>query len=305
MYMENNIGVVVATYNGEHYILEQLKSIIAQSIKPDLIIISDGGSFDNTINLCDSYLSKQKVQYRILKSKTKLGVKDNFEKGLINCDSNYIFFCDQDDYWLPNKIKNAIDLFENKNACVVFCNAYITDDKLNPTGNTLWNSIGYHPLNKINIYEKNDIEFHNELLKHNVMTGMCMAIDSKIKNILIPFSNNAIHDVWIAHCSICEGNVISLNSADVLYRQHGNNVVGTTKNLRKSYLKRNDYFDKIKKRALFLEDIINRIDLDSNIKSIYFEYLSFMNNRIKYIEKKQNILYIISEKKYYKKYFYN
>ncbi len=43
------ISIVVATYNGEKYLSEQLNSFMKQSILPDEIVISDDNSMDNTI----------------------------------------------------------------------------------------------------------------------------------------------------------------------------------------------------------------------------------------------------------------
>lgn len=303
--MRKKIGVIIATYNGEKYIKEQLDSIVNQSEKPNYILISDGGSKDNTVKICDDYLSKKDIDYRIIKSKKPLSVKDNFECGLLNCNTDYIFFSDQDDYWLNNKIKNAMQIFEKEGADVVFCNAFIVNDELKKSGQTLWQKIGYNPSKKITIYDKNSIELHNELLKHNIMTGMCMAINDKIKKLVIPFSNNSIHDVWIAHCSNCIGKVVSIDSKDVLYRQHLNNVIGTKKNLSKSFKNRKYYLEKLNKRYNFINDLITKVDLEKEINNSYNDYKLFISKRIMFIKKQIRFSNIFSLKKEYKKYVYN
>ena len=51
------ISVVMATYNGEKYILEQLDSIRNQSISIDEVIICDDCSIDNTVNIIKQYIN--------------------------------------------------------------------------------------------------------------------------------------------------------------------------------------------------------------------------------------------------------
>lgn len=303
--MKNNIGVVVATYNGEKYIVEQLESIVKQSVKPDLIIVTDGGSTDKTVNTCADFLSKSNVNYKILTSKKNLGVKENFEKGLMNCDSKYIFFSDQDDYWLVDKIKNTMVAFENKDVVAVFCNAYITNDELKKTGNTIWKQVGYKPLDYINIYEKQSKTFQLELLRHNVITGMCLAIDSRIKNYILPFSDYSIHDVWIAHSSNLIGSVVSVNSKDVLYRQHGNNAIGANKNIVNSFNKRKMYLKKIENRQQFINNLLLRYKMNNDIYKLYNDYSQFINKRINYIKKNRSFFSIITLLKEYNKYEHN
>ena len=302
--MKGEIGIVIATYNGENYIKEQLESIINQAITPDYILVSDGGSSDNTVNICEETLLRSKIKYDILKTDENLGVKDNFEKCLKNCDTKYIFFSDQDDYWLPNKIKNAMNIFYKEQPNVVFNNAYITDENLKAQKKSLWENIGYKNKNKINIYNQYDLELQKELFRHNIMTGMCMAIDSKIKNDIIPFSNYSIHDIWIAHISNCVGKVVSIDSKDVLYRQHGNNVVGTKSTIKNSLKHKDKYLHNLKNRYKFIEEIVSRIKMEKDFYNNYINYKKYLNKRIDFIEKKSSFFNVIVLLKDYFRYEY-
>ncbi len=300
--MKNEIGVVIATYNGEKYIKEQLESIIHQTISPDYIVISDGYSKDKTIDICYNVLSNSKIRFVILKSNRQLSVKDNFEKAFNNCNTKYIFFADQDDKWLPNKIENAMEVFKKYDVDVVFCDAYVTNEKLDGKI-SLWKNIGYKSKRRINVYNKYDLILQGELIKHNIMTGMCMAVSSRIKEALLPFSNNGIHDIWIAHAVNCLGKVASLNSQDVLYRQHGNNSIGATLSIKKSFNHKNEYLIKLENRLKFINDILQKYS--NKYEKIFFDnylnYQKYLNCRIEYIKKKRNILYfLLLLKKYYK-----
>ena len=54
------ISVVMATYNGERYLQEQLESICNQTYQPDEIIISDDHSSDSTSEIIRSFQKKNK-----------------------------------------------------------------------------------------------------------------------------------------------------------------------------------------------------------------------------------------------------
>ena len=269
---KNTIGVVIATFNGVKYIQEQLESIISQTVKPDLMVVSDGGSKDSTVKICQDVLEKSGMDYVILKSGKQLSVKENFEKGLRKCKTDYVFFSDQDDYWLPNKIKNAVQVMDDTGSVLVFCNAYITDERLKVGKRTLWQQIGYEPKETVTIYDRLDDNLQRELIRHNIVTGMCMAIDVRILKDVLPFSDNTIHDSWIALIASTQGKVTSINSCDVYYRQHTFNAIGTKSTIKGSYNHRSEYLNKVKKRFRLIEEIKARA-YNNNYMKRYDKYI--------------------------------
>ncbi len=52
------ISVVVAAYNGEEFIKDQLQSIVNQSVRPDEIVITDDGSSDQTLDILHDFSKK-------------------------------------------------------------------------------------------------------------------------------------------------------------------------------------------------------------------------------------------------------
>lgn len=290
---DKSVGVVIATYNGEKYIVEQLESVINQSIKPDFIVVTDGGSNDNTVSICERLLKNAGIVYKMLTSNSQLSVKNNFEKGILHCDTDIIFCSDQDDFWLPNKIEKFLAVFEQYEADMVFSNAYITDGSLSKTGKKLWNTVGFFPDADIKVFDKNDLNFLHELNRHNVVTGMCMAFRGEFRERLLPFSDNAIHDVWIAYKMNQLGRIVALNSCEVLYRQHENNVIGTRISLRSSFSHKNGYYDRLVKRLHLIEDLSNDYN-DNQFKNIYESYIKHLSSRVDFIEKKISYFSLIS-----------
>ena len=301
--MSNTIGIVIATYNGEKYIEEQINSIINQTLKPDLIIISDGGSKDNTIELSKKILSNSNIEYQILVSDKQLSVKDNFEKGIRKCDTDIVFCADQDDYWLPTKIIDFLEAFENNDAAMVFSNAYIVDEKLGKTGKTLWEAIGFYVNKDQLIFERADRNFLDELNRHNVVTGMCMAFKGMYKDELLPFSNYSIHDVWITYRMNQLGKIVALNKPEVLYRQHGNNVIGVQKSVKRSMKNRNTYYERVIFRIKFIEDILEKCK-DNKLLCDYNNYLLYLNRRRNFLTKKTTFFNVFFDLISYKKYEY-
>ena len=296
---KNTIGVIIATFNGEKFIQEQLESIISQTIKPDLMVVSDGGSIDSTIEICQAVLKKSGIEYVILQSDKQLSVKENFEKGLRKCKTDYIFFSDQDDYWLPNKIKNTIQVMDDTGSVLVFCNAYITDESLRAGKHTLWQQIGYEPKKTVTVYDRLDGDLQKELIRRNIITGMCMAIDVRILKDILPFSDNTIHDSWIALVANTQGKVASINSCDVYYRQHDYNAIGTKSTIKGSYNHRGEYLNKVKRRFRLIEEIkAKAYNYDSNYTKRYDIYMDYLKSRIDYIEKKRKM----PDFKHYQKY---
>lgn len=281
------IGVVIATYNGEKYIIEQLNSIINQTIKPDLIVVSDGGSKDNTVELCNECLSRCDIDYIVLTSVEQLNVTRNFEIAYASCDAEYVFFADQDDVWKSNKIQIVMELMEKNKAVLGFTNADLVDENLNSYGQDLWSSIGFIPGNKEKLFPKSDINFINRLLKRNVVTGMCMCVHDSVKAYILPFSRSTIHDVWIALVCANLGTILSIDEKSVLYRQHRDNVIGTKTSLLNSLKKGKYYKQTIYNRYELIDDLLDRLGLgiSKDIISSLTDYQKYLRERINFINK--------------------
>lgn len=111
------IAILMATYNGEKYLQEQIDSILSQTYTDWTLYIQDDGSSDNTIGIINSYIQKEKKCVLIDRGLTRQGAGMNFMSLLNIVESQYYMFCDQDDIWLPNKIVislNKIKEEENK-----------------------------------------------------------------------------------------------------------------------------------------------------------------------------------------------
>ena len=112
MIENKRIDILMATYNGEKYLVEQLDSIINQTYRNWNLLIRDDNSTDKTLEIIQNYHKKDK-RIKILKdNKGNLGIVRNFEELLKSSESEFIMFSDQDDIWVENKLDMYLKMIE-------------------------------------------------------------------------------------------------------------------------------------------------------------------------------------------------
>ncbi|MFC4323391.1 glycosyltransferase family 2 protein [Litchfieldia salsa] len=223
-----SVSIAMCTYNGEKYIEEQLNSILAQTRKPDELVICDDRSTDNTITIINHFKNEAPFEVRLFQNLTQLGSTKNFEKAVTECTGDLIFFADQDDVWEKEKIQVMEQKFlESPNASIVITDADMVNQDLISLGYSLWESIPFTKEEQ-NIFQKNSLDV---LLKKNVITGATMAVKSESINKTTPFPNKWIHDAWVAMivASMNDGEIILIDDNMIKYRQHSNNQLGAKK----------------------------------------------------------------------------
>ena len=108
------ISLVLSAYNGAKHIVDQLDSLRSQTIAFDEVLICDDASTDATAAIVRDYIHSYGLgNWKLAVNKTNKGWKRNFHGLLRNATGDYIFLCDQDDIWLPNKVCEMVDLMES------------------------------------------------------------------------------------------------------------------------------------------------------------------------------------------------
>ena len=121
-----NVSVVLAAYNGEKYIEEQLGSIVPFLEEGDELIVSDDGSSDGTLDIVRAY-QKKYPSIRITEG-AHGGSSANFASTVPKCQGSIVLFCDQDDVWMPDKLNRIKEVFrEDTKAELVMHNAGFCD----------------------------------------------------------------------------------------------------------------------------------------------------------------------------------
>ena len=104
------IAILLAVYNGEKYLAEQIDSVLSQTEKDWTLYIRDDGSKDATVDIIHRYCEKYPDRIVAVEDGLgNLGCRDNFFRLLEVVDSAYYMFCDADDVWYDFKIRISMD----------------------------------------------------------------------------------------------------------------------------------------------------------------------------------------------------
>ncbi|WP_295631821.1 glycosyltransferase [Novosphingobium sp.] len=103
--LSEKIGVVLATYNGERFLQEQLDCLVAQTVLPNRLVVCDDRSTDSTIAILEKFRNSAPFPVEIHINPGTLLPTENFFRAASLCPTDYVALCDQDDLWDKRKIE--------------------------------------------------------------------------------------------------------------------------------------------------------------------------------------------------------
>lgn len=225
--MQNNptVDVLMAVYNGEKYIRQQVKSILEQTYPYIRIIIRDNCSEDCTKAIIQELIAQHPKQIALLASTTNVGVIGNFSTLLQHATADYIFFSDHDDVWLPHKVAVTMEqmlhleqLYGRKTPCLAHTDLKVVNGRLELIHPSFWRYSNLNPLHEPTLSRQ---------LVQNQITGCTVAINRSLADLANPIPLNVVmHDWWLGLVAAAFGKIGAVNEATMLYRQHGNNDTG-------------------------------------------------------------------------------
>lgn len=204
MSTSQRVSVCMTVYNGEKYLRQQVESILSELRLEDELLIHDDLSTDATAKIMAEYCVDQRVKYSV--NAKKLGIVKNFESLLYEAQGDYIFLCDQDDVWLPGKVKACVNALKEHMMVVTNCTVVNQDlDILTPSFFELRNS-------GAGIFKN---------IWKNTYLGCCMAFRKELLNFSLPIPKNMpMHDMWLGVMAEANGSVIFVDERLSLYRRH-------------------------------------------------------------------------------------
>lgn len=216
-----SVLVMMATYNGEKYVAEQIDSILAQEGVNVTLLISDDGSSDNTPSICNRYAENaSSVQFTV--NENNKGLARNFMDMLYGADStafDYFAFSDQDDYWMSNKLVKAIEAISSagEGPRLYYSDVCNVDEHLNGESREYGAFASY--ANSLGL-----------LLTVNWASGCTMVFNSAFASALqqyVPGDWPRIHDGWVHLVArVLNAQVPDLDHAYIKRRISGQNQVG-------------------------------------------------------------------------------
>lgn len=223
------VSVALCTYNGARYIEQQLRSILAQTLPPDELVISDDGSTDDTLAIISQVLDEldTPVRAEVIANGSPLGVVANFQQAMLATTGELVALCDQDDVWHEDRIAVAVQRFEaSESLMLVHTDARLIDGVGAPLGHSLFDALG------ISARERAEAAAGDELgvlLRRNLVTGATAMVRRAVLGPAVPFAPLWVHDEWIAMIAASIGDGELLDAELVDYRQHGANQIGVRK----------------------------------------------------------------------------
>ncbi len=227
------VAILLSTYNGEKYLKDQLKSLINQTYTDWEVYIRDDGSKDKTLNIIYDFKDLYPNQIFIIQDNLgNLKSAKSFMTLLMYVQSDFYMFCDQDDYWVPNKIELSVNKIlklqkiHGNVPALVFTDLKVVDENLNLIHSSLWSYSKINPEHIFNFYK---------LATNSTVTGCTIIINDLLKKSSIPIpSHMLMHDWWLSLLACRIGVIDFILTPTLLYRQHAINVLGAEPQNQKS-----------------------------------------------------------------------
>lgn len=280
------IEILLATYNGEKYIKEQLDSILNQDYENWIVRACDDASKDSTFEILKRYQEKYPDKFIVERNEKGTGsAKLNFFHLIKSSTCDYVMCCDQDDVWLPNKISLTYDEMKQNESegipVLIHTDLKVVDQDLNILGESFFE---YSNLNK-------NLTF-KDLLIQNSVTGCTMMMNKDLVSLVkkeTNFKDILMHDWLLAILAAAKGRIGFVDCPTMLYRQHSVNSVGAKRygiSLFISKLKNSDIRRSLEDTALQAAQISKtyKDDLSQDLYYLISEYSNiFSKNKLQRI----------------------
>lgn len=309
-----SVSVVMTTYNGEKYIIEQLESLKNQTREIDELLIYDDGSTDSTGVLVQKYIKKNKLnKWKYIINQNNKGWKRNFHEGVKAATSDFVFPCDQDDIWHLDKIENMEKIMiENPdiNVLVGKYHKFFDDDNKNvqKRKNTIWESVALL-IDKI-VDKKaseslnGDIErkpFDSTFLQ--LMPGCCFCVRKSFFNEIEEYWFEELgHDAFYTFFSKLTDSFAIYNAYVIEWRHHTGSTSRPRGRQRSTRIKEIDRNDKVvsKLKKYVIE---NRVRRAKDKLEILNKAEHWCKLRRKFLQKKNLLagIQLVKYKKYYER----
>lgn len=208
------ILVLMATYNGEKYLQEQLNSLYGQKDVEVHILARDDGSNDSTSRILAENINNHNLSwYQGVHKNVQKGFYELMKKGSeLNYD--YYAFCDQDDVWDTDKLAIAINKIKDyKLPALYFSGQRLVDENLNFIEN--------HRLNSKRSMRTRFII--------SDIAGCTTVFNRFLLDEIVKFEPEymLMHDTWILRVCLAVGGCAIVDPEPrINYRQHADNTMG-------------------------------------------------------------------------------
>lgn len=215
------VAVALCTHQGERWIEEQLRSILAQTVPVAEIVVGDDASTDRTLEIVRAVASGTDVPIRIRHHAVALGVAGNFADAIAATSGDVVALSDQDDVWHPDRLERLLPHLEG--VALVHSDARLVDAEGRPLGPTLEASLEMTSWERAAMQDGRALD---ALLRRNLVTGATAIMRRDAAIAALPIPDGWIHDEWLAMTAALGGGIRYVPEQTIDYRQHGGNQIG-------------------------------------------------------------------------------
>ena len=292
----HTVSVAMATYNGIKYIAEQLDSLRTQTLPPDEVIIADDRSTDGTYEFCRDYIARYELTgWRVYQNEHNLGLRKNFRKVMAECTGEYIFTCDQDDIWMPDKISVMLSVISERPEIRLLVSNYIGLVKGKPV-----------KVHVKNLARNDGAVIPVRLQESGLMTMRPGCTFCFRRELLDKFNvmdiDTAIHDAMLWMYAVSSDSLYLLNRHLIFWRRHENAATGVSfssypnveQRIRETYETEEIY-------RKFL-DASEELEIPSHNVSFMNEIIDFLHRRMDMLGKRsifRTAFFVMKNMKYY------
>jgi glycosyltransferase involved in cell wall biosynthesis len=215
------VDILMATYNGERFVGEQIESIQRQTYQNWRLLVSDDCSSDGTLNVVKAYAAKDSRISVVSEGVRYGGAKENFFSLMRYSSAPYFMFCDQDDVWLPEKVALELDevrKFSTDKPLAVYTDMKVVDENLKEIVPSF-----------LDQERKRDIEGNLcKMLSISSVAGCTLLGNAVLRDMVAETDSSAalMHDWWLSLVAASCGTIQYIDETTNLYRQHADNEVG-------------------------------------------------------------------------------
>jgi rhamnosyltransferase len=220
--------IVLSTFNGAKFVVEQIDSIRRQTCPGWTLLVRDDGSTDETVARVESLAAQDDRINLVRDTKGNLGPAASFGVLLEHAregDAAYVAIADQDDIWLPTKLARELELLTAQEGATGRGMPLLVHSDLAVVREDL--SLLHRSFLEFQGLRHRSESTLGPLLVQNFVTGSTVVLNRALLETAVPLPPVIMHDWWLALCAAALGRLLYVPEATVLYRQHGNNTQGS------------------------------------------------------------------------------
>ena len=219
------ISILLASYNGEQFIADQIRSILSQTVQDFKLYINDDASTDGTWQIISDFAEEHPEKIFISQSdKNSGGAKHNFLKMMVEIKDDYVMLCDQDDVWLSDKIEKTfakiVEMEREYGAetpLLAHTDLSIVNENLeiiSPSYRVVMNAD----------FSRTSLR---NMISQTTVAGCAVMYNRALADKIRSAPDfTVMHDWWLLLTASAFGKIGFIEDQTILYRQHSNNEVG-------------------------------------------------------------------------------